>query len=78
VENPDLETLESIGRETGNANYIAECVTGKPRQLPRNSRDSVRIYFQPIIIFRTMTTTLAFNYLPTSQQDGDPDELVER
>lgn len=69
--------LERVGAETGDPNYAcearerrAETVAGAFKRRCPSYRPTERNY-------KTIVEALAYNALPTSQQDGDHEELVD-
>lgn len=76
IENPDNETLERVGRETGHEDFRDELRQRRGESVAAEFKRQCPGYVASDDNYRAITTTLAFNALPASQQNGSLDEIV--
>jgi hypothetical protein len=77
VSDPDAEALERAGAETNNKGFRDEVRQRKGEPIAAAFRRSCPAYLATDNNYRLMATTLAFNALPASQQEGELDEIVD-
>jgi hypothetical protein len=78
IENPDIESLDRVGRETGIEEYAAEVRDQRSELVAQAFKRKCPQYLPTQANVDAMVTTMAFNFLPTSQQDGDTEKLIDR
>jgi hypothetical protein len=78
VENPDLESLDRVGAETGIPEYAAEVRERRAETVAQAFKRRCPGYLPTQRNLDAMVETLAFNALSTSEQDGDTEELIDR
>jgi hypothetical protein len=78
IENPDLESLDRVGAETGIPEYVAEVRERRAETVAQAFKRRCPGYLPTQRNLDAMVETLAFNALPTSEQDGDTEELIDR
>jgi hypothetical protein len=77
VEDPDVSALERVGAETGDPNYAREARERRAETVAGAFKRKCPAYWPSEQNYETIVETLAYNVLPTSQQDGDSEELVD-
>jgi hypothetical protein len=78
IENPDLESLDRVGRETGIEEYAAEVRDRRSELVAQAFKRRCEHYIPTQENSDKMVETMAFNFLPTSQQSGSTEELIDR
>jgi hypothetical protein len=76
VSNPDVESLQRAGAETGNTGFIDEVRERKGESVATAFRRQCPDYLPTDANYDLMVDTLAFNALPASQQEGETNEIV--
>ena len=76
VSDPDSDALERAGRETGDLNFRDEVRQRKGDLIAQQFKAACPAYVPTQHNFRVITSTLSFNALPPSQQDGDIEDQV--
>jgi hypothetical protein len=76
VSDPDSDALERAGRETGDPNLRDEVRQRKGDLIAQHFKAACPTYVPTQHNFRVITSTLSFNALPPSQQDGDIEDQV--
>ncbi len=76
VSNPDNETLERVGRETGNEDFVDEIRQRRGELVVQQFRQLCPDYIPCQDSFENLVKTLSFNALSHSQQDEDTDDQV--
>jgi hypothetical protein len=77
IENPDLESLDRVGRETGIPEYI-EQVRDRQGELEATKFKRLREdYVQTDRNYRSMVEVLGYNYLTSSQQNGTIEQQMD-
>jgi hypothetical protein len=78
IENPDLESLDRVGRETGIEEYAAEVRDRRSEIVAQAFKRKCPNYIPTDENSDKMIQTMAFNFLSTSQQNGDTNALIDR
>ena len=76
VLDPDTETLERVGNEIGHEGLRDEVQQRKGESIAAAFKRANPAYLATDNNYRLIATTLAFNALPASQQEGELDEIV--
>jgi len=76
VTDPDTEALERVGNEIGHEGFRDEVRQRKGESIAAAFKRANPAYLATDNNYRLMATTLAFNALPASQQEGELDEIV--
>ena len=76
VLDPDTETLERVGNEIGHEGLRDEVRQRKGESIAAAFKRANPAYLATDNNYRLIATTLAFNALPASQQEGELDEIV--
>jgi hypothetical protein len=77
VDDPDVEALSRVGEETGNPGLLRDVRDRRGEVVAAEFKRRCPSYLPTDSNYRAITTTLAFNSLPFSEQNGDVDELVQ-
>jgi hypothetical protein len=82
VEDPPVDVLERVGAETGNENYRAEARDQKGELVAQQFKRACPEYLPTDPNFAAIATTLAYNTLSATEQEGGLDDgvatLIER
>jgi hypothetical protein len=78
IENPETESLDRVGRETGIEEYAAEVRDRRSELVAQAFKRKCPNYIPTQENSEKMVETLAYNGLPVSEQDGDTEELIDR
>ena len=78
ISDPDAEALERVGTETGNPTLLADVRDQRAERVVMEFKFLNPEYLPTPDNFRAMVATLAFNALPSSEQDGDTDDVADR
>jgi hypothetical protein len=76
VSDPDSESLERVGNEIGNEGFRDEVRQRKGESVAEAFKRANPAYIPTARNYETIATTLAFNALPASEQNGTTDEIV--
>jgi hypothetical protein len=76
VSNPDVESLQRTGAETGNTGFIDEVRERKGESVATAFRRQCPDYLPTDANYDLMVDTLAFSALPASQREGETNEIV--
>jgi hypothetical protein len=76
VADPPLDVLERVGQETGHEDYVDEVRQRRGETTANAFRRACPGYLPTDSNFDLITSTLAFNALPASQQGGTTEESV--
>lgn len=78
VSDPDAEALAQIAVETGNEDIARDLRDRRGERVVLEFKQRNPDYLPTDANYRSLTMTLAFNALPPSEQNADPDILVDR
>jgi hypothetical protein len=78
VEDPDTEALTQVGTDTGDPGYLREVRERKGETVAQQFKRACPGYLPTNANLDSMVEVMAFNHLPTSQQGGDVEELIDR
>jgi hypothetical protein len=78
VEDPDTEALTQVGADTGDPGYLREVRERKGETVAQQFKRACPGYLPTNANLDSMVEVMAFNHLPTSQQDADTEELIDR
>ena len=76
VNNPDSETLQRIGEETGNADYLREVRDRQAEETAQRFKQACPAYLPTAANYEIMIETLAWNALKPADQEGTIEEQV--
>jgi hypothetical protein len=76
VSSPDNETLQRIGQETGNSEYLREVRDRKAEDIAQRFKQQCPGYLPTADNYSVMIETLAFNALKPADQEGSIEEQV--
>jgi hypothetical protein len=78
VEDPDTEALTQVGTDTGDPGYLREVRERKGETVAQQFKRACPGYLPTNANLDSMVEVMAFNHLPTSQQDADTEGLIDR
>jgi hypothetical protein len=78
IENPDIESLDRVGRETGIEEYAEEVRDRRSELVAQAFKRKCPNYIPTQENSDKMVQTMAYNFLSTSQQEGSTEELIDR
>jgi hypothetical protein len=78
IEDPGVEALERVGNETGDPGYLREVRERKGETVAQQFKRTCPGYLPTNANLDSMVEVMAFNHLPTSQQDADTEGLIDR
>ncbi|MGA7401144.1 MAG: hypothetical protein WBW38_14050 [Candidatus Sulfotelmatobacter sp.] len=77
IDDPDVESLQQVGNEIGSAEYLREVRDRKGEAVAVAFKRQNPGYIPTQHNYDTMVTTLAFNALSASQQNGTIEEMTD-
>ncbi len=78
VADPDTEALTQVGTDTGDPGYLREVRERKGETVAQQFKRACPGYLPTNANLDSMVEVMAFNHLPTSQQDADTEQLIDR